>query len=293
MANNKYQMNSLGSKYPIVAMAMNQVSDIKLALAVRHAGAIPSLSGFNYSNIDQLESDFKTYQQQFNDGLLLFSTSVNRLMDLEILNLVLQYKIQMVELIYDPEHDLVTVDQKDNLFSILTQHNIKIFTKCLGGSDIVSGITGVVLKGNEGAGRGRYPTSKLFEHIQLKFPHLLIIVSGGVSNADQVKYYIDRGAIAVGVGTLISACQESKISVETKRKMIESSTSNLTRFPDQAGQQALVFDEYNNDDANHTHSLSAGITDPSSGHVFAGTAIDSITEILPVDAIIKSLVAKL
>jgi NAD(P)H-dependent flavin oxidoreductase YrpB (nitropropane dioxygenase family) len=150
-----------------------------------------------------------------------------------------------------------------------------------------------VLKGNEGAGRGRYPTEKLFEHIQSKFPHLLIIVSGGISNADQVKYYIDRGAVAVGVGTLISACQESKISIETKHRMIKSSADNLTRFSDQAGQQALVFKKYNNDDANHTHSLSAGINNPINGHVFAGIAIDSITDILPVDTIIKSLVAKL
>lgn len=286
-------MNSLGSKHPIVAMAMNQVSDIKLAVAVRRAGAIPSLSGFNYSTIDQLETDFKTYQQQFNDGLLLFSTSVDNLMDVTILNLVLQYKIQIVELIYDPEHKRITANEKDNLFLILKQHGIKIFTKCLGGADIVSGITGVVLKGSEGAGRGRYPTEKLFEHIQSTFPHLLIIVSGGISNADQVKYYIDRGAVAVGVGTLISACKESKISIETKQQMICASANSLTRFLDQAGQQALVFAECNDDDSNHTRSLAAGINDPNSGHVFAGTAIDSITEILPVDTIIKSLVAKL
>ena len=39
--------NLLGSKYPIIAMAMNKVSDVNLAIAVRKAGAIPSLSVFN------------------------------------------------------------------------------------------------------------------------------------------------------------------------------------------------------------------------------------------------------
>jgi hypothetical protein len=75
--------------------------------------------------------------------------------------------------------------------------------------------------------------------------------------------------------------------------MVNSSANSLTRFSDQASQQALVFNKYNNDDANHTHSLAAGINSPNNGHVFAGTAIDDIVDILPVETIIKSLVAKL
>ena len=48
------------SKHPIIAMPMNGVSTVDLAIAVTRAGAVPSLSIFNYyesgrANLKQLD----------------------------------------------------------------------------------------------------------------------------------------------------------------------------------------------------------------------------------------------
>ena len=55
-------------KYPIIAATMNQVSDLKLAIACHDAGILPSLSVYNYSlsntdiNLKELENDVKQFQ---------------------------------------------------------------------------------------------------------------------------------------------------------------------------------------------------------------------------------------
>jgi len=174
----------------------------------------------------------------------------------------------------------------------LKSKGIKIFIKCIGENDIDPTATAIVLKGNDGAGRGLFPTKKLFEFIRNKYPTINIIVSGGVGTADDVKYYMDNGALAVGIGTLLAASEESRVSTETKLKMIEATSKDLKEFAVGAKQKSLIFTE-TEDDYNHTYSLAAGVKNPATGHIFAGNAIDQVTEIKPVADIINALVAKL
>jgi len=161
-----------GSKYPIISAAMNQVSDLTLARAVRQAGAVPSLSIYNYKNNFQgLVDDLTSYKNEFNDLKIFLSLGDQELKIPIILDLILKSKIEFIELILDSG-----IDIQQELSSVIS-NNTKVFVKCLSIKDVINGVFGVILKGNEGAGRGHYPTKKLFEHIQSKFPHLLIIVS--------------------------------------------------------------------------------------------------------------------
>jgi NAD(P)H-dependent flavin oxidoreductase YrpB (nitropropane dioxygenase family) len=155
---------------------------------------------------------------------------------------------------------------------------------------MVPGITGVIIKGEEGAGRGSISLLALFNQIKIEYPALEIIVSGGIGSRDQVKYYMDRGALAVSIGTLLAVSEESKVSLETKFKIINSSSDDIKKFSLGAKQNALIFSSVENDDFNHTHSLQAGIINANTGHVFAGQSINHIRKIKPVKEIINSLI---
>jgi NAD(P)H-dependent flavin oxidoreductase YrpB (nitropropane dioxygenase family) len=285
----------LGSKYPIVAMAMNQVSDINLAIAVRKAGAIPSLSIFNYfDNPARIVHDLELYHKEFNDYKLLLSLNVFQLVSSKFLNLITKYRIEFLEIIPDmrdefPDHN-VKLELRNSIIESLSFNGVKIFVKRNQDIDIPPHIAGIILKGKEGAGRGIESTEALFERMSNKYPHLDIIVSGGIGTADHIKHYMDRGALAVGIGTLLTTAEECSISQDTKMKLVSATSKEITRFNSGATQNAIVFKELEQDDFNHTTGLAQGIRNPNTGHVFAGTAIDHVTEIKPVAEIIKTLI---
>lgn len=284
----------LGSRYPIVAMAMNQVSDIELAIAVRKAGAIPSLSIFNYfDNPSRIVHDLERYYEEFNDYKLLLSLNVFQLVSSKFLNLITKYRIEFLEIIPDmrdefPDHS-VQLEIRNSTIESLSSHGVKIFVKRNQDIDIPPHIAGIILKGKEGAGRGVESTEVLFNHMSNKYPHLDIIVSGGIGSADHIKYYMDKGALAVGIGTLLTTAQECSISQDTKMKLVSATSKDVTRFSSGATQNAIVFKEIDEDDFNHTSGLAQGIRNPNNGHVFAGTAIDYVDKIRPVAEIINNL----
>jgi NAD(P)H-dependent flavin oxidoreductase YrpB (nitropropane dioxygenase family) len=292
-------MNSLGCKYPIIALAMNQVSDIALAKAIRTAGAIPSLSIFNYANsgLKGLIGDLDEYFNTFGDYKIFLSIGISEIINPRIVDIIITRKIEFVELIPDDKLETSITELKElqtnTSVDTLIQHNVKVFIKCLGLKNIIPNITGVILKGKDGAGRGKNDLDSLFDIIKDTHPNLEIIVSGGIGTPDQVKYYIDKGAIAIGIGTLFSVSSESSISNLTKLKMIGSSSKDITQFTSGAKQNALIFSEVDTNDYNHTAGLKIAISNPDVGHVFVGTAIDHVNEILPVSKIINKLVERL
>ena len=275
----------LGSKYPIVAAAMNQVSDLNLARAVRHAGAIPSLSIYNYKNNFQgLVNDLKNYYKEFNDLKIFLSLGDRELKNLRILDLIIQSKIEFIEVII--ENNLNVQDE----IILISNNGAKVFVKCLTINDVIPEINGVIIKGEEGAGRGTITLDALFNQIKIKHPTLEIIVSGGIGTREQVKYYMDRGALAVSIGTLLAVAEESSISQETKLKIINSTSADIKQFDSGAKQNALIFSGIADDDFNHTSSLQAGIRNVNIGHVFVGKSINQIHKIRSVKEIINSLV---
>jgi NAD(P)H-dependent flavin oxidoreductase YrpB (nitropropane dioxygenase family) len=293
--------NYFGTKYPIVSMPMNKVSDLTLAMAVRRAGALPSLSIFNYSDVALLEQDLIDYKKEFNDTKLLLSISDKELRMQSVCNLIIQHQIEFVEILqHTPGEGLLiqpsyeefqskTQLEKANL-ELIRNNNVKVFLKTHNTKNIEYIVDGLVLKGQDGAGRGTESLETLFADIKKHSPDLLVIVSGGIGTAEQVKHYLDNGANAVGIGTLLAVSKECKISNETKLKMIESTSNDIKKFNNGAVQNALIFTEIANDTFNHTQGLEQGIAGTSSGHIFAGTGIDHISEIRPVSDIIDDLI---
>lgn len=298
--------NILNSKYPIVAMAMNKVSDIPLARAVRRAGGVPSLSIFNYFTapgyIDHnfLEKALLAYRNEFDDMNLLLSIGIDQIIDPRFSDLIVKHGVKFVELIPDTPGETEIINEKftqtkDAIVKVRNGGTL-VFVKAHSPSDVLAYADGAIIKGADGAGRGNpeYTLEQLFDTIHEQFPDQKLIVSGGIGTSADVKHYMDKGAIGVGIGTLFAASEECRISTETKLKMIKATSQDIQRMSQGAPQNALIFKEIEKDHFNNTKGLVVGITDPNAGgHVFAGTGIDHIKEILPVDVIIQDLVKDL
>ena len=281
-------------------MAMNKVSDVNLAIAVRKAGAIPSLSIFNYFTssdyIDdnRLRSALIRYKSAIGDCNIFLSLGVSELIDKRFQKVIVEEQVRLIELIPDSYGETPLSQFRNDQLALaideVRSNGALVFVKVLSVEHVIDDIDGVILKGNDGAGRGTNNLEILFEKVRNKFANLPIIVSGGIGTSAQVKSFLDKGAVAVGIGTLFAASVESSVSYETKLKMVEASTENITQLSTGAEQNALVFSSTLNDNYNNTKGLLAGIKNPESGHIFAGKGINDITEILPVDRIVQRLV---
>ena len=294
---------TFGVKHPIACMAMNKVSDLRLAIAVRRAGALPSLSVFNYHvsptaiNTDLLEQDIKNYVNEFGDANILISMSIGGLLDNRIFRIFEEYRVKALEIILGEEEDnVLTRRQAIDRMQAIRSYGGLIFLKSTDFNESLPGIDGIVLKGPDGAGRGNtrgLSLEYMFNETRNKKPELKIIVAGGIGNSTQVKQYMDGGAFAIGTGTLFAACEESKISLETKEKMIASSATDLKHLSNGAQQLALVFNEFKEDNFNNSWGLAAGIKNTNKGHIFAGKGIDYVTRIKSAAEVVTDLVAEL
>jgi NAD(P)H-dependent flavin oxidoreductase YrpB (nitropropane dioxygenase family) len=309
--------NIFGSAYPIVAMAMNRVSDLKLAIAIKAAGAVPSLSLYNYYisptviNDKLLEKDLDAYTEKFGDADLFLSLGVEEILDARFPRLITKYKVKFLEVVQETNLELVHRGKTPNpqrevrateIINKLRENGTLVFVKALVLSNIEEKFMfdGVIIKSADAAGRsgnleneGITSLGDFLNKIKNKFPALHVIVSGGISTSKQVKELVDAGAAGIGIGTLFAAALESKVSLETKLKMINSTSADIQPLKSGARQNALVFAPAAAGTFNNTRGLAEGVKSPKAGHIFVGKGIDNVTAVLPVNDIVQSLVKDL
>jgi NAD(P)H-dependent flavin oxidoreductase YrpB (nitropropane dioxygenase family) len=293
-------------KYPIACMAMNKVSDLPLAIAVRKAGCLPSLSLFNYYgrggtiSTALLEQDIVQYNNAVGDTSILISLDAGNLLDLHgLVDSLIRQKVRAVEIILDDSHADADNRRRVVLPQVvkrLQENGTMVFSKTLLPLDRLPMADGIILKGPDGAGRGNLTgetLEQLFEKYRKNFPECQIITSGGVGTSQQLKYYMDRGAFGVGIGTMFAVSAESKISIETKFKLVNAGAADVKRLDngktDNDSQNAVVFATIPGDNHNNTRGLMAGIQNPESGLVFIGKGIEHATEILTCEEIVNNL----
>lgn len=279
---------------PIVVMPMNGVSDIDLALVVNDAGAFPSISIFNYykdKNIDFhfLDKELKRYNDIAGHSNLLMSITWESLFDNNMFDLVIKNDIKYLELFVRPSNH-VSWPLLATKVSEMRKGGIKFFfktTKILPESEYDA----IILKGPKGAGRSFEYTDELtstFRELSNIIGANKIIPSGGIGNNNEVRTFLKNGAPAVGIGSLIAASLESKISNETKLKILQSTSKDIQKIGP-LNCRGLLFSIIENDDDNNTKGLRAGIKGTDSGCIYVGDGIDYINEILPVKDIINRL----
>jgi NAD(P)H-dependent flavin oxidoreductase YrpB (nitropropane dioxygenase family) len=309
--------NIFGSLYPIVAMAMNRVSDLPLAVAIKSAGAVPSLSLYNYYispmviNDKLLEKDLIAYKEKFDKVDLFLSLGVEELLDARFIRLITNYKVKFLEVVQETNLELVHRGKTPNpqreikaaeIINNMRANGTMVFVKTLTLSNIEEKFMfdGVIIKGPDAAGRsgnlekeGIAGLADFLIKIKNKYPTLHVIVSGGVGTSQQVKEFVAAGAAGIGIGTLFAASAESKVSAETKLKMIASTSADIQPLKSGARQNALVFAPAAAGTFNNTRGLAEGVKSPKSGHLFVGKGIDNVTAVLPVNDIVQNLVKDL
>lgn len=277
--------------------SMNQVSDLNLALAGHHAGIFPSLSLFNYwkdneFKFDDLERDLDTFTRITSTTNLLISLIPNHLFSQKILEMLVEKNFLNIEIV--DGLDFSSIPKVQKIRKDLKHRGMCVFLKAIS-PKLIMETDVLILKGNEGAGKfldNKYTLKELFEFASNAFPSLPIIPSGGIKNSDDVKYYINRNAYAVAIGSLFAFSKDSKISDETKNKVMNLSSAHLSNIKNR-NQNGIVFEEIENDNENNTVSLKLGIETSAKGHIFVGKSIDSIVSIKTVKELVDDLVSKI
>lgn len=298
------------SKYPIIALGMNQVSNLELALAVANAGAVPTITAFNYANkdyvldIENLINDFSSYRNKINSCNFIFSIDDKLILKNQSLLLpsILNFKIDYVEIILNIDILKNNHTELTSFFNILKRNNIKLLTKLISIENLSKKLTnyinntfqGIIVKGPDGAGRVDNNSNKKLKDILIQcfelFPNKSIIPCGGIGSSTDVKELIDLGAAAVGIGTLFAAAKESPLSLESKEKIINANSKDLKKLQTHDfDQQALVFSNVEQSKINNTQGLIEGIKTGNTGHIFLGKSIDCIDRIKTVNEIILEL----
>jgi len=300
-------MNKLfDSKYPILLAGMNKVSDLRLAMAAHGSGIYASLSVFNYYDYrvgqpiyKNLKHDILEFQNKTGSKNLLISTNDKFLFDLEFLEICKCQLFTHLELIVIPTSNSKMQDTFSHpILKTIKELGIKIVFKISYSYPSTSMGDGYVLKGVNGAGSIRDFGETLLEtlvRLKTEDSNVKIIATGGIGHGKQIKELLNNGADMVGIGTLFAASEESCISLESKIKMIEASSNDLSKF-DNSGQNALIFkiiEDRHRDDVNNTLSLKRGIKSPQEGHLFAGAGVDCVTEILPMKDIVQRLIEEM
>lgn len=301
------------SRYPIMVAAMNKASDLSLAIASNKAGIFPSLSGFNYYPGSELKIDFfKNDLESFNDATgsnnLIVSVELEDIFRDEFIEKICSNKLfSHIEVV--DEKRFLSSAQNENDFDKLEKfriymHQLKSYGinplfKLLAPGHWIDKIDaikkefpGAILKSADASGSvvpdNRYPLEKEFAYLKKEFPDKVFVPTGGISTKEQVKGFLDLGAEIVGVGAFFMTAEESPVSLDVKKKLIESRSADITKFSN-SNHNALIFSKVENDDMNHTTSLKKGIIDPNVGHIYMSRSIDNIKEIKP----LKDLVAEL
>ena len=306
------------SKWPIVEAAMNTASNKQLALAVSEAGGFPSLWTMPaYTDSSCMKLDFDPMFSALTDFIksngsanVIVPISVGLVLEKNFLKIAKDLKISHWEIVARHKNHRVCSSEflnDDRLYKGINylQRYSKVIGRLLcpvANNPRLNIYDAVEIKGSDSAGGLGYQTVEQSFDEQIKYSNT-VIPYGGVGTPDQVKQYIQKGAPAVGVGTLFAVCVESPLSTETKIEMISKSSKDISVVKgDPDGKlelNAIVLDQSIKTDGsenrgNHTDELHAGIYgNGKQGLIFAGHGIDHVDRIRTVKETMEYLTSKL
>lgn len=306
--------NFINSKYPIIEASMIAASTLPLALACWEAGIFPSLSP-NISlpnklrNYDLADEQLKEFVKSTGTPNLVFNITLWDFLDIKLMNILKSYNVSHVELNQplDKSNDYHESSEKfiehhSGSFYDMLKHIYPMKLIWRTSKPHVKKVdVAYNLIGSDAAGRNSEMTLlELFAQQKKLTPNAVLLASGGISTPQQVAEYINKGATAVCVGTVLAASKESSLSPEAKNAIINSNKENIIKFDD-TKQNALILgniDEIKNNmsdgDKNRTAALYKGLYgDGKSGHIYVGRSVDQITCIKSVKEIVEHLVSVL
>lgn len=250
----------------IIAAPMTGVSDAKLAIACDRVGITGSISIFMdvKDPIDNLEKQLAEFSEARGHTNLIVS--------------------------YGDLDKIFPAGSTQRQFDVLREWKVKYLYRLnprinMPEDFIVIGRDYKVLKTEHAAGCTYVSSSEL--ESQIAASPVPVICAGGVYDKNDAQEYFDLGAHSVAVGTILACSVESSIPLAVKQRMIASTANHLGRFKSD-DRQGLFIKNVDDSDFNHYNSLYRGLKD-GDGHVYAGAAIDRITELETVEEIAQRL----
>lgn len=278
---------------------MNQVSDLKLAIAAYDAGIVPSLviPHIRPGGIDEVKQQLIGYINHTGNCNLILALPP-KFFTPEVIKLIIDCKVSHIELLENIESHHIPILQ------LLKNIGVKIILKLVffteeplfvqgTNIDAIPFFDALDIKGPDGASRVMDTDENLmqrYKKIRTKYPDMPIIVTGGISTSEQIKEFLDNGVAAVSLGTPFAMSEESCINYDKKMAIINMSFKDVNKV--KAGsmyQNAIVFTPTPDTDDNNSVGLIVGRDSPNKGLIFVGKGIDNITSIKPVSQIVKEL----
>jgi hypothetical protein len=283
---------------PIIAAAMNQISDGPFAVACAEAGLFPSISLFRYYyrwkiDFESLIKDIILFQSKSKSDLI-FSMLMSDIFNDDVMKVLRAFNLKILEL---EAPTGATEERFSSALQALKAEGFTLIQKILqyNPETVHRGFLYkyhdmLMIKGNEAAGSVKgQSTSDLFDAIKKDFPDKQIIVSGGISTKQQIDDYLSRGAVGVAIGTLIAMSKESPISQVAKERMLQT-TFEEAKNSEIPGKNALLIGKFVVPALPENTEVRIGrlFTDDA-GLIYAGAAINQIKQIRPLKEIVADL----
>lgn len=291
-----------GCQYPIIEACMNQASSISLAWSVNRHGAFPSI-WCNVKDFQETRENWLEYINLVGNSQFLIPLSRSALSNYEVLKTIRDYGISHCEILAadldgqysDIEAWLNNAQVKAAIKYLQLTTKVILRIRDVIDAEKYSMFDAFSLKGSDSAGKtGVKPVRELFKEMIDLYPNSRLIPMGGVGTAEDVQWYMNNGALAVGVGTLFALTEESPLTSEVKNLLIRQ-TKPIVNLPDTEQNCVILADKIANENHwNRSESLKQGITgDGTQGHVYMGHGLNHVSHIRNCQELIDYLVSKL
>ena len=229
-----------GLRHPFVGAGMGFIAHEQLAAAVANAGGLGVL-GASPDPADSLVVMVKRLRAltcgPFGVDLICADTGFGPASTDEHIDACVQLDVPLVIFHHDPP--------PARWVSALRAKGIRVWMQAsspeLAAAAIGLGVDGIVAQGSEAGGhaRGRIPLHALLRTVRHRWPDMLVLAAGGISNGTVAAAALRAGADGIWVGTALVAAVEANAHLEYKRRLIDSpgrtlrSTAFGPEWPDQ------------------------------------------------------------
>ena len=229
-----------GVQHPFVGAGMSFIAHEQLAAAVTNAGGLGVLGASPdpaASLIVMVERLRALTCGPFGVDLICADTGFGPASTDEHIDACVQLDVPLVVF----HHDLPPV----RWVSTLRTAGIRVWMQAsspqIAAAAIELGVDGIVAQGSEAGGhaRGLIPLHSFLRAMRHKWPDMLLLAAGGISDGTLAAAALGVGADGVWVGTALVAAEEANAHPEYKRRLIDSpgrtvrSTAFGPEWPDQ------------------------------------------------------------
>ena len=217
-----------GVRHPFVGAGMGFIAHEQLAAAVTNAGGL-GVVGASPDPADSLAVMVERLRAltsgPFGVDLICADTGFGPASTGLHIDVCVQLNVPLVVFHHDPP--------PARWVSALRAAGIRVWMQAssplIAAAAIELGVNGIVAQGSEAGGhaRGRIPLHALLGTIRGKWPDMLLLGAGGISDGTAAAAALRAGADGVWVGTALVAAVEANAHPEYQRRLVESPGSTL------------------------------------------------------------------